>query len=221
MEIVTILIPEDNYCYLIVNGPCAVAVDPSDAGPVMALLKARDLSLKAVLVTHHHSDHTGGNRALKEATGCMVYASDARASGVDRIIKDEEPLDEIIEGLRVMQVPGHTRLSVAYYLHNENALFTGDTLFGAGCGRLFECTAETMFHSLEKLAALPPSTRVYFGHEYTLDNCRFAQTTEPQNKDITARLHETQELYKKEIALNSFDACAGTAHQPFPACRIS
>jgi len=175
----------DNYIWMLQGAQSAVVVDPGDAQPVLAALRHAGLPLEAILVTHHHGDHTGGVAALREATGATVYGPAAeripepaiRVAGGD---------DVTALGLRwtVIDVPGHTAGHIAYYCADAPGgplLFCGDTLFSGGCGRLFEGTPAQMLASLERLAALPGETRVCCAHEYTLANLRFARAVEPSN----------------------------------------
>ena len=177
---------EDNYFWLI-HGAGAAArevavVDPGDAAPVLTALAAGRLELAAILVTHHHGDHIGGVAALAERFGVPVYGP-ARENIPRRTTAlregDEVALADLGLRFRVLDVPGHTAGHIAYYGHG--ALFCGDTLFSGGCGRLFEGTAAQMLASLDKLAGLPPETRVYCAHEYTAANLRFAAAVEPDN----------------------------------------
>jgi hydroxyacylglutathione hydrolase len=177
----------DNYIWMLQVGAHAVVVDPGDARPVLDALATRpDLTLAAILVTHHHADHTGGVAALREATGARVYGP-ARET-------IPEPFTPLSQGDRVqvlgleftvIDVPGHTAGHIAYFLparpREAPLLFCGDTLFSGGCGRLFEGTPEQMLHSLDALAALPDDARVCCAHEYTLSNLRFARAVEPAN----------------------------------------
>ncbi len=159
---------------------CAI-IDPGDAQPVESFLSAHGMRLHKILCTHHHWDHVTGVQELAKRHGCEVWSSDpdfARIEGATRSVAGKTKLwDYEIE---VLAVPGHTLGQIAYYLPNIRALFPGDTLFSAGCGRLFEGTPEMMFHSLQKLAALPAETKVYFGHEYTLRNLDFVEHYGPQ-----------------------------------------
>ena len=180
----------DNYIWMLQDGSNAIVVDPGDAQPVFNALTRDKLQLAAILVTHHHPDHTGGVAALHAATGAPVFGP-AR----ERIPEPFMPLShgdtaEVL-GLRfqVIDVPGHTAGHIAYFLpaHQGQAplLFCGDTLFSGGCGRLFEGTPAQMLASLDALAALPGNSRVCCAHEYTLANLRFAQAVEPGNTDLT------------------------------------
>lgn len=189
MRIVPLPCLQDNYAYLVVSdaGHAAI-VDASEAGPVRDALRKEGLAARAIWSTHHHWDHVGGNEALAQELGLEVVAhvSDrARVPALTRTVEtgDFVELDEI--KARCIHVPGHTLGAVAYFIDGpEPAVFTGDTLFCAGCGRLFEGTAEQMQASLARIARLPAKTRVYCGHEYTENNLRFAASLEPSNPDV-------------------------------------
>lgn len=179
----------DNYLWLLHDGRQAVVVDPGDAAPVADALDRHGLQLAAILVTHHHGDHVGGVDALRPRLQGPVYGPASEA--IPRPFQPVQGGDTVqVLGLqfRVIDVPGHTSGHIAYFtdrVHGEPPLlFCGDTLFSAGCGRLFEGTAAQMHRSLSALAALPGDTRVCCAHEYTLSNLRFAATVEPGNGDI-------------------------------------
>lgn len=177
---------KDNYIWLITDSDkrYGVLVDPGDAKPVLDFLTQSHIQPLAILVTHHHWDHSQGVPAITEKYPVPVYAS---VSDLKKI-----SLPEINLNLEIFSIPGHTMDHVAYY--GGGMLFCGDTLFASGCGRLFEGTAEQMYHSLSKLAALPNETLVYCGHEYTLNNLRFAKIVEPENEDITRRYEQTKQM---------------------------
>jgi hydroxyacylglutathione hydrolase len=183
----------DNYIYLLhdpTSGSTAV-VDPAVADPVIERLAAKGWSLTHVLNTHHHDDHTGGNLALKRATGARVVGArnDAqRIPGIDIEIADGESFLLGTAAAMVMAVPGHTLGHIAYWFPESQALFCGDTLFTMGCGRLFEGSAEQMWSSLLKLRGLPDDTMVYCAHEYTQSNARFARMVERDNEALLSRI---------------------------------
>jgi hydroxyacylglutathione hydrolase len=190
----------DNYAYLIHSpddGLCAV-VDPSEPGPVRKALAG--VKLTHILNTHHHFDHTGGNLALKEAFGAQIVgpAKDReRIPGMDVGVTEDAPWQFGSRLVRILEIPAHTRAHIAFVFDDDAAVFTGDTLFAMGCGRLFEGTPDMMWNSLSKLMRLPDDMRVYCGHEYTLNNGRFALTLEPGNGDLLARMTEVQALRAK------------------------
>jgi len=182
----------DNYIWLLQDHAtqrCAV-VDPGDAAPVQAWLDVHPgWVLSDILITHHHHGHVGGVEALKKATGATVYGPASESiPGRDVALKDNDKVRVLGWDFEVYAVPGHTLGHIAYYHHG--LLFCGDTLFAAGCGRLFEGTPEQMHHSLDRLAALPEDTLVYCTHEYTLSNLKFAAAVEPGNPDIATRLEK-------------------------------
>jgi hydroxyacylglutathione hydrolase len=175
----------DNYIWMLRFGQRAVVVDPGEAGPVFGALEAQGLQLEAILVTHHHHDHTGGVAALREATGARVFGPAHEPV--------PEPAERVAGGatvqvlgldFSVIDVPGHTAGHIAFFCADAGGapvLFCGDTLFSAGCGKLFEGTPAQMLASLDTLAALPGATRVCCGHEYTLSNLKFARAVEADN----------------------------------------
>ena len=189
----------DNYVYLLrePESGAVAAVDPSEAAPVAAALGRLGWKLTHILNTHHHHDHTGGNLELKAATGAIIVgplADRARIPGIDVALAEGDTLKFGNEEAKVFDVPGHTRGPIAFWFPKSRALFSGDTLFLMGCGRLFEGTPEQMWRSLSKLKQLPGDTRVYCGHEYTQANARFALSIEPNNKDLIARAKRVDEL---------------------------
>jgi len=195
-EVTVTAIPafSDNYIWLISTGgeTCAV-VDPGDAEPVMRALDREALQLSCILLTHHHPDHIGGVDRLAEVSGAVVYGPhDPRIPGQTRSFSegDRVELDDLGLSFKVLEVPGHTSTHIAFFGHG--CLFCGDTLFSVGCGRLFEGSAEQMQESLDKLAALPPDTRVYCAHEYTLSNCDFALQVEPDNPALIRRASQVE-----------------------------
>ena len=192
LEIVRIPALTDNYIWLAHErdtGETAV-VDPAEAEPVLAVLEARGWRLTQIWNTHWHPDHTGGNAALKAATGARVTGPAAEAARIPTLDRQVREGDRVSLGAieaEVIEVPAHTAGHIAYHLPDEETAFVGDTLFAMGCGRLFEGTAEQMHANLQRLAALPPETRVYCAHEYTFANARFAMTVEPDNAELAAR----------------------------------
>lgn len=193
LEIVRIPVLTDNYVWL-VHEPVSKAtmvVDPAVADPVLAEAAARGWTITDIWNTHWHPDHTGGNAAIKEATGCTItgpVAEAARIPSLERLVAggDTVMLGNVVA--QVWDVPAHTAGHIAYYFADDAAIFVGDTMFAMGCGRLFEGTAEQMFANMQALGGLPDDTRVYCAHEYTLSNARFAVTVEPDNAALVARL---------------------------------
>ena len=199
LEIRTLKALRDNYVWLLRDPETGATgvVDPSEPRPVFAVLEETGWKLTHVLNTHHHPDHTGGNLALKEKTGCTIVgprADRARIPGIDIDVADGEDYPFGKQVARVFDVPGHTRGHIAFWFGGSRALFCGDTLFTLGCGRLFEGTPQQMWTSLSKLKALPAETRVFCGHEYTQSNARFAVTVEPKNEALAARSRQVDAL---------------------------
>jgi hydroxyacylglutathione hydrolase len=197
MEIHFVPCLSDNYAYVLVHAGAAVVVDPSEAAPVQAAIARLGVSLVGVWATHHHHDHVGGipdlvreNAGLEVIAG-MYDAKNNRVPGQTRAVSEGEPVWFGSHRVRVLEVPGHTLGAVAFVV--DGALFSGDTLFGAGCGRLFEGTPATMLASLSALRALPGETKLYCGHEYTQKNLAFARKIEPENEAVVRRLERVEE----------------------------
>ena len=192
IEIVTVPCLSDNYAFLVhdnATGATAV-VDAPEAGPIEAALTQRGWTLSHIFITHHHHDHIGGVDTLRAASNATVVgasADAARLPALDLAVGDGESFNFAGHDVQVMDVSGHTVGHIAFYIPDANAVFTADSLMALGCGRLFEGTADQMWASLSKLAALPPDTIVCSGHEYTAANARFAQTIEPDNKALSDR----------------------------------
>lgn len=201
VEIITIPVLNDNYIFLLFdsNEKIAAVVDPAVAAPVLNKLRQLDAKLVAILNTHHHSDHVGGNNQLLQAfpdVGVYGGAEDrGRIPGQQVFLKEGDRVEFASRCAQIFFVPGHTRAHIAYYFPPVSAnepgeLFCGDTLFAGGCGRLFEGTPAQMLNSLNKLRQLPENTRVWCAHEYTLNNLRFAITVDGENSDLQKRYSE-------------------------------
>jgi hydroxyacylglutathione hydrolase len=201
-SVITIEACGDNFIYLFrYDANKAIVVDPSESGPVLRVLEKKGLDLCTALITHHHWDHLGGVGDLKKRTGCEIVGGDVkRISDIDRVVGDGDVIKAGQYNIRVISTPGHTRTSVCYYLepsgNDSGILWTGDTMFIGGCGRIFECDTGTMLDSLLKLAGLPDDTLVYCGHDYTVENYEFALTVEPDNAVFKERLDEVKKVIR-------------------------
>lgn len=223
MQVTIVPCLSDNYAYVLLapGSQRAVVVDPGEAAPVERALERLGLTLGAVLATHHHGDHVGGTRELAQRfPGLKVYG---HVSDQGRIPEQSELLqhgDEFeVEGLsfRALHIPGHTRGALGYF--GEGAVFTGDTLFAGGCGRLFEGTPPQMYESLNvTLGALPDDTQVYCGHEYTASNLRFAAHVEPGNAAVSAKIARVAEQRARGEATVPSTLAEEKATNPFLRC---
>jgi len=179
----------DNFIHIIFNDKQAVAVDPGMALPVIDFITSANLTLSHILITHHHSDHTNGCLELKKATNCLIACpNDPRLTCLDQCVDENTPLSALSTVISILRTPGHTSSHICFYLKDHNAVFTGDTLFLGGCGRLFEGNPAEMWNSLVKLRNLPPETRVFPGHDYTRDNLEFCRSVMPDSIAIIKRL---------------------------------
>ena len=203
MKIITIPVLSDNYAYLVIDEATneAGVVDPSEAGPVADAVKREGVNFTTIINTHHHWDHVGGNKELvQEYPNLRVYGhkrDETRTPCISHMVDEGDTVSiGNLEG-RFLFIPCHTSGHVAVHFAAEKVAFTGDTLFVAGCGRLFEGTAADMHNNMLKLSALPEDTRIYPGHEYTIKNLEFALTLEPNNAAVAAKLHWAQEARAK------------------------
>lgn len=180
-----LIIPQlsDNYSYIIYDEKEAIVIDPTTAGPVMEFISQNNLTLRYILNTHHHHDHTAGNKELRENTGAKIICSSYDIERIGGDIALKEGNHKILNlDMQIIDTPGHTAGHIAYHFPTLNSVFTGDALFSAGCGRLFEGSAHEMAQSLAKLTSLEKGTLVFCGHEYTEQNCKFALQVEPGNE---------------------------------------
>jgi len=210
----------DNYIWVIHDQHYAVVVDPGEAKPVLDFLEQKKLKLTAILNTHHHIDHVGGNLELLQQFQVPVYGpgSEAIPTVTHRLKEgDSVYLSELSLRLSILDIPGHTAGHIAYY--GVNLLFCGDTLFSCGCGRLFEGTAQQMYISLNKLAKLPDETGVYCGHEYTLANINFARLVEPENRAITQLQISAEKQRKSNLPTLPSTIAMEKACNPFLRCN--
>lgn len=214
----------DNYIWLLRDSDtrqCAV-VDPGDPAPVQQWLAANpDWTLTDILITHHHADHTGGIASLKQSTGAKVSGPALdKVEGLDVLLNEGDQLEVAGFALRVLHVPGHTLGHIAYVHEGEQPfVFSGDTLFAGGCGRIFEGTPQQMYDSLQKLAALPANTQLYCTHEYTQSNLGFALAVEPDNQALQQRMQEVVQLREQDLITLPSSLEIELATNPFLRCN--
>ena len=201
MKIEIIKCLKDNYAYIIIdetNG-LSIVIDPSESKPIIDYVEKNKLNLKFVLNTHHHFDHVGGNKELKKKYNLQVIGFEGdknRIPEIDITLSDKEIWKNKNFEAKIYHIPGHTSGHICYHFFKQNILFTGDTLFSLGCGRIFEGTYQQMFASLEKIKKLPPKTKIYCGHEYTLQNSKFCIQYDKENQNLIKKIKEINEKLK-------------------------
>lgn len=190
MKIIPLPALKDNYIWTMIDNQQAIIVDPGEAAPVLSYLQENNLQLIGIFITHHHGDHTHGLEEILNTVGNIpVYGSyKSQITFINHPVKEGDKITCGFFQCRAIEIPGHTLDHTAYYSNKDKLVFTGDTLFSAGCGRVFEGDPEMMFASLGKLKALPDDTKVYCGHEYTKANLQFAELAEPDNAAVKAKL---------------------------------
>lgn len=224
MDIKYIPIFTSNYIWLMINKDSkqAVAVDPGLSTPVIDFLSKENLTLTDILITHHHSDHVGGVLDLKKRYNPNIYAPyiESVAGATNKVRNSDRVFLSVINDyFEVLDIPGHTLGHVAYYNKLQNILFCGDTLFSAGCGRLFEGNYAELYASLKKLSSLPDLTLVYCTHEYTIENLKFAKLLEPNNKSIIKRTNESLQMLAKGLPTLPSTIGAEKEFNPFLRCH--
>tara|TARA_Y100000768_G_scaffold353863_1_gene306491 strand:+ start:254 stop:973 length:720 start_codon:yes stop_codon:yes gene_type:complete len=192
---------QDNYSYLIIDesNNFACVVDPSESKPVINFIENNNLKLKYILNTHHHHDHIGGNKELKKKFRSIVigFKEDShRIPEIDILLDDNQIWKAENFVAKIIHIPGHTTGHICFHFFNEKLLFSGDTLFSLGCGRIFEGTYEQMFNSLNKIKSLPGETKVYCGHEYTLNNSKFCIKYDPLNLTLKQKVEDIKKKIK-------------------------
>ena len=202
MKIQIIPCLKDNYSYLVIDEESNIAcvIDPSEAEPIIKYLENTQIKLKFILNTHHHYDHVGGNQKLKEKYGASVigYKEDKeRIPGIDIFVNDQETWINKNFEAKIIHIPGHTTGHICFYFYKEESVFTGDTLFSLGCGRIFEGTYEQMYNSLMKLKELPKNTKVFCGHEYTLQNSKFCLVHDKNNLNLKTKINDINIKFKE------------------------
>ena len=193
---------QDNYSYLIIDesNNFACVIDPGEAHPIVSFIENNDIKLKYILNTHHHFDHIGGNKDLKKKFGSIVigFKEDSnRIPEIDILLEDNQIWKAENFIAKIIHIPGHTSGHICFHFFQEKLVFTGDTLFSLGCGRIFEGTSKEMFESLNKIKSLPEETKVYCGHEYTLSNLKFCIKYNPENRNLKKKA----ENIKKKLTM--------------------
>ena len=204
MEVKIIPCLEDNYAYLLIDNTnnTACIIDPSEASPIINYLEKNKIKLSFILNTHHHYDHVGGNKKLKEIYGAKVigYIGDKeRIPEIDIIVKNNQIWKEKNFEAKIIHIPGHTSGHICFYFFNEKKIFSGDTLFSLGCGKIFEGTYAQMFESLNFFKTLPQDTNIYCGHEYTLKNSEFCLKYDPNNKNLKKKIEKIKEKLNRNL----------------------
>ena len=204
MEIKIIPCLNDNYSYLIFNrnDETACVVDPSESNPIIEIIEKTGLKLKYILNTHHHYDHVGGNKELKKRYNSKIvgFKGDKdRIPEIDILVENNEIWKKDNFEAKIYHLPGHTTGHIAFHFFKEKKIFTGDTLFSLGCGRIFEGTYEQMFNSLKKIKTLPKDTEIYCGHEYTLQNSNFCAVYDPKNLQLKNKIIEIKKKIDNKL----------------------
>ena len=220
IEIIQIPVLSDNYVYIIIDSisNTTACVDPAISKPILNFLDNRKLNLDFILNTHHHNDHTGANLELKKVTNCKVVGSEEdckRIPGIDIKLKKGDLFQIGNHIFEVLDVPGHTLGHICFYCKKEDILFSGDTLFSFGCGRIFEGGPEQMLSSLKQIRSLPDKTVVYCGHEYTHSNILFALSIEPENKLLIRKEKEISNLRSNGVPTVPFKLLIEKELNPF------
>ena len=195
---------QDNYSYLIIDesNNSACVVDPSESQPIISFLENKNIKLKYILNTHHHYDHIGGNQELKKKYGSIVvgFKGDSkRIPGIDILVEDNQIWKAENFEAKIMHIPGHTSGHICFNFFKEKFVFSGDTLFSLGCGRIFEGSYEEMFESLNKIKLLPKDSKIYCGHEYTLNNAKFCKKYDYENKYLQKKIEKIEKQREKGI----------------------
>ena len=191
----------DNYIWLATTNEGSIVIDPGEAHKTIKYLKENDLNLDAILITHHHFDHTGGIEDMLKFRNVNVYGPVNNIPSINKQLRDGDLFSVIGINFKIIEIPGHTLDHIAFFSENNGnpVLFCGDTLFSSGCGRVFEGTFEQMHESILKLKSLPANTKIYSGHEYTQSNLKFAMEVEPLNQKLISRYNDVQDLLNKGI----------------------
>ena len=201
MRIEIIRCLQDNYSYLLIDDAKGIGcvIDPGEAAPIMKYVESNNIELKYILNTHHHYDHVGGNLELKKRYNSKIvgFKEDKdRIPEIDVLVEDNQKWKGENFEAKIYHIPGHTSGHIAFHFFLQKKIFTGDTLFSLGCGRIFEGTYEQMFNSLKKIKELPKDTQIYCGHEYTLQNSKFCELNDSDNSNLKNKIEEIKEKIK-------------------------
>jgi hydroxyacylglutathione hydrolase len=204
MKIEIIPCLQDNYSYLLIDEKDKIAcvIDPSESESIIKYLENYKINLKFILNTHHHYDHVGGNKNLKKKYGASIvgFKGDKhRIPEIDILVDDQETWKNGNFEAKIIHIPGHTLGHICFYFYNDKLVFTGDTLFSLGCGKIFEGTYAQMYQSLEKIKVLPEDTKIYCGHEYTMNNSKFCLAHDPNNKNLKNKIIEITKKLQKNL----------------------
>ena len=205
MKVITVKCLEDNFSYIVLNekNNNACVIDPGEPKPIIDRIRREKVNLRYILNTHHHGDHVGGNLELKKKFKCKIFGfikDKDKIPGIDVFIKHKELYHNDDFEFITYHTPGHTKGHVIFHFHKQNLLFTGDTLFSLGCGRIFEGSYDQMFKSLELIKNFSKDTLIYFGHEYTLQNSKFCNYYDSNNEKLKEKILEITEKLKKNIS---------------------
>ena len=204
MKVKVIKCLKDNFSFLIINesNSTACVIDPGEARPIIDYVENDGLKLKYILNTHHHYDHVGGNQELKKKYNSTIVGFEGdkdRIPEIDLFVRDDQIWKEDNFEAKIYHIPGHTSGHIAFHFFKEKKIFTGDTLFSLGCGRIFEGTYSQMYNSLNKIKKLPHDTKIYFGHEYTLNNSNFCLANDSKNLKLKKKIIKIREKLKKNL----------------------
>ena len=204
MKIEIIKCLQDNYSYLVIDesNNSACVIDPSESKPLIKFIEKKSINLKFILNTHHHYDHVGGNKELKKKYNSKVvgfYNDKHRIPEIDISLKDREIWKHNNFEFKIFHVPGHTSGHICFHFYKQKILFTGDTLFSLGCGRVFEGTYEEMYQSINLIKSFPLETKIYCGHEYTLKNSEFCSAYDSENINLKNKIFSVKEKLKKNL----------------------
>ena len=204
MDVKIIKCLQDNYSYLLIDNSTkkACVVDPGEAEPIVNYIEENEINLKYILNTHHHIDHIGGNLILKEKYNSKIIGFEGdkkRIPKIDILVKNDEIWKNDTFEARIFHLPGHTSGHIAFHFYKERKIFTGDTLFSLGCGRIFEGTYAQMFNSLNKIKNLPLDTEIYCGHEYTLQNSKFCLKFDTKNPNLQKKITQIENKLKNGL----------------------